>query len=109
VGRRTPPISPRYFSIGRRLLDGCLDGIRRLTENTNNFEGFLFFTVRRRDKVRVWVVALRTAVRGYGSMRHKTSILVYPCAETSSNVVEPYNAVLSTHSLLDCTDISNGI
>lgn len=41
----------------------------------------------------------------YGK-KNKLSFVVYPAPHLSTAIVEPYNAVLSTHSLLECADVS---
>lgn len=41
----------------------------------------------------------------YGK-KSKLGFQVYPSPQVSTSVVEPYNAVLSTHSLLEHTDVS---
>lgn len=41
----------------------------------------------------------------YGK-KNKLSFVVYPSPHLSTSVVEPYNAVLSTHSLLECSEVS---
>lgn len=38
--------------------------------------------------------------------KSKLSFVVYPSPNLASSVVEPYNSVLSTHSLLECSDVS---
>ena len=41
----------------------------------------------------------------YGK-KSKLGFTVYPSPQVSTSVVEPYNSVLSTHSLLEHTDVS---
>jgi len=36
----------------------------------------------------------------------KKSFTIYPSPQVSTAVVEPYNSVLSTHSLLEHTDVA---
>ena len=42
---------------------------------------------------------------GYGK-KSKLAFCVYPSPQVSTAVVEPYNAVLATHSLLEHTDVA---
>jgi len=42
----------------------------------------------------------------YGKKKSKFGFTVYPSPTTSTSVVEPYNSVLSTHSLIENTDVN---
>jgi len=42
----------------------------------------------------------------YGKKKSKLDFCIYPSPEVSTAVVEPYNSILSTHSLLEHTDVS---
>merc|ERR1711977_366623 len=64
-----------HYTIGREIVDLCLDRIRKLADQCTGLQGFLGFNV-------------------------------YPSPQVSTAVVEPYNSVLSTHSLLEHTDIA---
>eukprot|EP00899_Mesostigma_viride_P016793 jgi/Mesvir1/25114/Mv21576-RA.3 len=55
-----------HYTIGKEIVDLCLDRIRKLADNCTGLQGFL----------------------------------------VSTAVVEPYNSVLSTHSLLEHTDVA---
>ncbi|KAA8540170.1 hypothetical protein F0562_024268 [Nyssa sinensis] len=68
-----------HYTIGKEIVNLCLDRIRKLADNCTGLQGFLVFH----------------AVGG-----------VYPSPQVSTSVVEPYNSVLSTHSLLEHTDVS---
>ena len=39
-------------------------------------------------------------------MNSKLNFCVYPSPQLSTTVVEPYNSVLNTHSLLEYTDVA---
>ncbi|BET01462.1 Hypothetical protein NTJ_14273 [Nesidiocoris tenuis] len=95
-----------YYSVGNELSQICLDRIRRAAEACERPQGFFFFRsfgggtgsgfqANVLDKMR----------RDYG----KISILefgVYPSPRVSCLIVEPYNAVLTTHSTLNNMDVS---
>jgi tubulin alpha len=42
----------------------------------------------------------------YNTKITKMGFIIYPSPEIKSNVLEPYNAVLSTHSMLEYHDIT---
>ncbi|KAI7754966.1 hypothetical protein M8C21_017995 [Ambrosia artemisiifolia] len=66
-----------HYTIGKEIVDLCLDRIRKLADNCTGLQGFLVFNA---------------VGGGTGSV--------------STSVVEPYNSVLSTHSLLEHTDVA---
>ncbi|KAF2294314.1 hypothetical protein GH714_009186 [Hevea brasiliensis] len=66
-----------HYTIGKEIVDLCLDRIRKLADNCTGLQGFLVFN----------------------------AVVVAPDL-VSTSVVEPYNSVLSTHSLLEHTDVA---
>merc|ERR1712054_634830 len=62
-----------HYTIGREIVDLCLDRIRKLADN---------------------------------GKKSKLGFTVYPSPQVSTAVVEPYNSILSTHSLLEHTDVA---
>ncbi|KAE8700973.1 Tubulin alpha-1 chain [Hibiscus syriacus] len=80
-----------HYSIGKEIVNLCLDRIRKLADNcTGSGLGSLF-------RVRLSV--------DY-SKKSKLGFAVYPSPQVFTSVVEPYNNVLSAHSLLEHTDVS---
>ncbi|VAH94819.1 unnamed protein product [Triticum turgidum subsp. durum] len=67
-----------HYTIGKEIVDLCLDRIRKLADNCTGLQGFLVFNA----------VGGGTG-SGLGSL-----------------LLEPYNSVLSTHSLLEHTDVA---
>ncbi|MES1910651.1 MAG: Tubulin alpha-3 chain, variant 2 [Cercozoa sp. M6MM] len=91
---------------GREIIDLCLDRIRRLADMCQGLQGFLFFNAvgggtgsglgaRLLDRLSV----------DYGK-KSKLAFTVFPSPQLATAVVEPYNSVLATHSLLEHTDVA---
>lgn len=87
------------------VLMTCLDCIPTLADNHTGLQGFPVF------------IAVGGAVSGLGSLvlehlsvdygkRSKLGFTIYPSPQISTFVVEPYNSVLSTRSLLEHTGVS---
>ncbi|MFQ6634844.1 hypothetical protein Gotur_011991, partial [Gossypium turneri] len=72
----------RHYTVGREIVDLCLDRIRKLADNYTE----------------------RLSV-DYGK-KSKLGFTIFPSPQVSTTVVEPYNSVLSTHSLLEHTDVA---
>ncbi|KAL1820962.1 hypothetical protein ACET3Z_015831 [Daucus carota] len=76
-----------HYTVGREIVDSCLDRVRKLADNCTGLQGFLVFN----------------AVGG-GTGSGLGSLLLERLS-VSTAVVEPYNSVLSTHSLLEHADV----
>nr|prf tubulin alpha [Physarum sp.] len=86
-----------HYTIGKEIVDLCLDRVK-LADQCTGLQGFLVFSVG-------------GGTGGFGSLLlsvdyGKLDFCVYPSPQVSTAVVEPYNSVLSTHSLLEHTDVA---
>jgi len=94
-----------HYTIGKELVDTTLDRIRKLTDNCSGLQGFLVFNaVGGGTGSGLGSLLLERLSVDYGK-KSKLGFTVYPSPQVSTAVVEPYNSVLSTHSLLEHTDI----
>merc|ERR1711971_34680 len=95
-----------HYTIGKEIVDLCLDRIRRLADNCTGLQGFLFFnSVGGGTGSGLGSLLLERLSVDYGK-KSKLGFTVYPSPQVSTAVVEPYNSVLSTHSLLEHTDVA---
>ncbi|KAJ0786429.1 putative tubulin, cobalamin (vitamin B12) biosynthesis CobW-like, cobW-like domain superfamily [Helianthus annuus] len=95
-----------HYTIGKEIVDLCLDRIRKLTDNCTGLQGFLVFNaVGGGTGSGLSSLLLERLSVDYGK-NSKLGFTVYPSPQLSTSVVEPYNSVLSTHSLLEHTDVS---
>lgn len=94
------------FSVGKEIVDLCLDRIRKLADNCTGLQGFLVFNaVGGGTGSGLGSLLLERLSVDYGK-KSKLGFTVYPSPQVSTSVVEPYNSVLSTHSLLEHTDVA---
>ena len=99
------PISSN-FAVGKEIVDLCLDRIRKLADNCTGLQGFLVFNaVGGGTGSGLGSLLLERLSVDYGK-KSKLGFTVYPSPQVSTSVVEPYNSVLSTHSLLEHTDVA---
>lgn len=97
--------NPSFFA-GKEIVDFCLDRIRRLVDNCTGLQGFLVFNaVGGGTGSGLGSLLLERLSVDYGR-KSKLSFSIYPSPQVSTAVVEPYNSVLSTHSLLEHTDVA---
>ncbi|KAL6145659.1 hypothetical protein ACLB2K_056344 [Fragaria x ananassa] len=95
-----------HYTIGKEIVDLCLDRIRKLADNCTGLQGFLVFNaVGGGTGSGLGSLLLERLSVDYGK-QSKLGFTVYPSPQVSTSVVEPYNSVLSTHSLLEHTDVS---
>ncbi|CAM9018723.1 unnamed protein product [Wickerhamomyces anomalus] len=95
-----------HYTVGRDLLDDVLDRIRRMSDQCDGLQGFLFtHSLGGGTGSGFGSLLLEQLSLEYGK-KSKLEFAVYPAAQTSTSVVEPYNTVLTTHTTLehaDCT------
>ncbi len=92
--------------VGKEIVDLCLDRIRKLADNCSGLQGFLIFhAVGGGTGSGLGSLLLERLSVDYGK-KSKLSMTIFPSPQVSNAVVEPYNSVLSTHSLLEHTDVA---
>jgi len=95
-----------FIVVGKEIVDLCLDRIRKLADNCTGLQGFLVFhAVGGGTGSGLGSLLLERLSVDYGK-KSKLGFTVYPSPQVSTSVVEPYNSVLSTHSLLEHTDVA---
>mmetsp|Transcript_12507 Transcript_12507/g.38186 ORF Transcript_12507/g.38186 Transcript_12507/m.38186 type:complete len:447 (+) Transcript_12507:368-1708(+) len=95
-----------HYTVGKEIIDVALDRIRKLTDNCDGLQGFLVFnSVGGGTGSGLGSLLLERLSVDYGK-KSKLAFTVYPSPQVSTAVVEPYNSVLSTHALLEHTDVA---
>jgi tubulin alpha len=95
-----------HYTVGKDMVDVTLDRIRKLADQCSGLQGFLVFhSVGGGTGSGFGSLLLERLSIDY-SKKSKLDFCVYPSPQVSSAVVEPYNSVLSTHSLLEHTDVA---
>ncbi|KHG14074.1 Tubulin alpha-2 chain [Gossypium arboreum] len=98
--------SGKHVPLGKEIVDLCLDRILKLADNCTGLQGFLVFNaVGGGTGSGLGSLLLERLSVDYGK-KSKLGFTVYPSPQVSTSVVEPYNSVLSTHSLLEHTDVA---
>jgi tubulin alpha len=95
-----------HYTIGKEIVDLVLDRLRKLADNCTGLQGFLCFNaVGGGTGSGLGSLLLERLSVDYGR-KSKLGFTCYPSPQVSTAVVEPYNSVLSTHSLLEHTDVA---
>jgi len=95
-----------HYTVGKELIDQTMDKVRRLSEACSGLQGFfVFHSFGGGTGSGFGSLLLDRLQQDYGK-KAKLEFSVYPAPQVSSSVVEPYNAVLTTHTTLESSDCS---
>merc|ERR1711964_902313 len=95
-----------HYTIGKEMVDQVNEAVRQLADNSTNVQGFIVnHAVGGGTGSGMGALILERLAVDY---RKKTKIgfEIYPSPQISTAIVDPYNALLSTHWLLDHTEVS---
>merc|ERR1712042_370078 len=95
-----------HYTVGKEILDQVNDRLRKLVDNSQNVQGFIIHhAVGGGTGSGLGALILERIAVDYRK-KSKLGFEVYPSPTWATCVVEPYNALLTTHWLLDHTEIS---
>merc|ERR1711939_201862 len=94
------------YTIGKEIVDLVLDRVRKLADNCTGLQGFLVYHATGGGTGSgLGALLLERLSVDYGK-KSKLAYTVTPAPQVATAVVEPYNHVLATHSLLEHTDVT---
>merc|ERR1712238_341805 len=92
------------MGIGKEIVDLVLDRIRKLADQCSGLQGFLLFhSFGGGTGSRFTSLLMERLSVDYGK-KSKLEFSVYPAPQVATAVVEPYNAILTTHTTLEHSD-----
>mmetsp|Transcript_36853 Transcript_36853/g.54133 ORF Transcript_36853/g.54133 Transcript_36853/m.54133 type:complete len:453 (+) Transcript_36853:78-1436(+) len=95
-----------HYTTGKEIVDKTLDTVRKMADSCSGLQGFLvFYSTGGGTGSGLGSLLLERLSIDYGR-KTKLGFTITPSPTISSCVVEPYNSVLSTHSLLENTDVT---
>ncbi|WWD19821.1 hypothetical protein CI109_104285 [Kwoniella shandongensis] len=95
-----------YYTEGAELIDPVLDVLRQQAEGTDCLQGFQVLHSLGGGTGSGLGSLLLGKIREEFPDRMLATFSVFPSPKVSDTVVEPYNAVLSTHNLVENSDIT---
>uniref|UniRef100_A0A0N5AGB5 Tubulin alpha chain n=1 Tax=Syphacia muris TaxID=451379 RepID=A0A0N5AGB5_9BILA len=95
-----------HYTIGKEIIDVCMDRIRRIAENCRGLQGFLIFHSFGGGTGSGFTALLMERLSLEYGKKAKLEICIYPAPQISTAMVEPYNSVLTTHTTLEHADCS---
>jgi len=94
-----------HFTVGKELLDISLNRIRKIADQCDGLQGFLIFhSVGGGTGSGFGSLLLERLSSDYGNKKTKLDFCLFPSPHVATSVVEPYNTVLASHTLLEHTD-----
>jgi len=95
-----------HYTVGKELMDVVNDRVRKMVDNSDNVQGFIVnHAVGGGTGSGMGMLILERLAVDYRK-KSKIGFELYPSPNISTCIVEPYNGLLSTHWLLDHTDVS---
>jgi len=95
-----------HYTVGKEQMETVNDRIRRLVDNSENVQGFMVtHSVGGGTGSGMGMLILERLAVDFRK-KSKIGFEIYPSPNISTCIVEPYNGLLSTHWLLDHTDVS---
>merc|ERR1711878_99577 len=95
-----------HYTVGKEILDQVNDRLRKLVDNSQNVQGFIInHAVGGGTGSGLGALILERIAVDYRK-KSKIGFEIYPAPKISTCIVEPYNSMLSTHWLLDHTEVS---
>ena len=95
-----------HYTIGKDIIDTVVDKVRKMSDNCSALQGFLIFHSTGGGTGSGLGSLLLERLAVDFSRKTKMSFTITPSPQVSTAVVEPYNAVLSTRSLLEYSDLT---
>ena len=97
-------ISRGHYTIGKEQIEVTLDRVRRMADNATGLQGFLVFHSFGGGTGSGFASLLMERLSVDYGKKSKLGFSIYPAPQVSTAIVEPYNAVLYTHTTLEHCD-----
>ncbi|XP_040572691.1 tubulin alpha chain [Lepeophtheirus salmonis] len=95
-----------HYTIGKEQIDVSLDRIRKLVDQSSSLQGFLIFHSFGGGTGSGFASLLLERLSIEYGKKAKLCFSIYPAPQVSTAIVEPYNALLYTHTTLEHCDVA---
>ncbi|XP_019867254.1 tubulin alpha-1D chain [Aethina tumida] len=93
-----------HYSVGKDIIDSVMDRIRRQADHCTGLQGFFIFRSYGGGTGSGFTPMLMERLSLDYGKKSQLEFGIFPSPHLSNAVVEPYNAVLTTHGTLDHSD-----
>jgi len=95
-----------HYTVGKEVIDLVLDRIRKLADNCTGLQGFMIFHSFGGGTGAGFGALLLERLNIDYNKKSKIEFAVYPSPQVATAVVEPYNAVLCSHAMMEHSDVA---
>uniref|UniRef100_A0AC34G1X7 Tubulin alpha chain n=1 Tax=Panagrolaimus sp. ES5 TaxID=591445 RepID=A0AC34G1X7_9BILA len=95
-----------HYTVGKEIIDVCMDRIRILVEHCHCPQGFLVFRSFGGGTGSGFSSLMMERLSVEYGKKTKLEFSIYPAPNISTAVVEPYNSILTTHTTIENSDCS---
>jgi len=95
-----------HYTIGKELIDVTCDKIRRVADQCSGLQGFLVFHSFGGGTGSGFTSLLMERLSLDYGKKSKLEFAIYPAPRISTAIVEPYNALLTTHTSMEHSDVT---
>jgi len=95
-----------HYTIGKELIDATCDKVRRLADRCSGLQGFLVFHSFGGGTGSGFTSLLMERLSSDYGKKSKLCFSIYPAPRISTAIVEPYNAILYSHTAMEHSDVS---
>jgi len=95
-----------HYTVGKEIVDPVLTRINKLAENCSGLQGFLIFHSFGGGTGSGFTSLLMERLSVDYGKKSKLEFAIYPAPQVATAVVEPYNALLTTHNTLEHADVA---
>lgn len=95
-----------HYTVGKEIIEQTIDAVRRAAERCDGLQGFMLHHSVGGGTGSGYAALLLERLSAEFGKTSKIDFCIYPSPNLSTAVVEPYNSVLSTHALMEYTDVS---
>ncbi|EZA62520.1 Tubulin alpha-3 chain [Ooceraea biroi] len=93
-----------HYTLGEEIIDLVLNRIRKIADTCGGLQGFLIFHAFGGGTGSGFASLLMDRLSMDYGKKAKLEFVIYPSPQISTAVVEPYNAILVTHTTLENSD-----
>uniref|UniRef100_A0A3B4ATQ2 Tubulin alpha chain n=1 Tax=Periophthalmus magnuspinnatus TaxID=409849 RepID=A0A3B4ATQ2_9GOBI len=93
-----------HYTVGKDIIDDVMERIRKMVDQCTGLQGFLVFHSFGGGTGSGFTSLLMERLSLDFGKKSKLEFSVYPAPQVSTAVVEPYNAILTTHTTLEHSD-----
>lgn len=95
-----------YYSLGKHMVDVCLDRIRKLADQCSGLQGFLLYNSMGGGTGSGFSSLLMERISTEYGKKTKIGLSIWPSAQTSTSMNDTYNTIFSNSSQLEFMNVN---